>query len=162
MKTILLIGQCGSGKTWAMTELLKLYNTKKAKIGLNGFRIDEDKKIIIIGVYDGSVFQGSDKLSMAVMSDSDKLKSVQNKYNFKIIAEGDRFTNSTFINKFNPYIIKINDNGKQGRDKRNSTQSERHLKAIESRVNNIKENILVKNSLEALDLIKKIIGYEKN
>jgi len=99
---------------------------------------------------------------MAVMSDSDKLKSAQDKHNFTIVSEGDRFTNSTFINKFNPYIIKIKDNGKQGRDKRNSTQSERHLKSIVSRVNNIKENIAVQNSAEALELIKKIIGYEKS
>ena len=161
-KSVLLIGQCGSGKTWVMTELLKLYNTKKAKIGLNSFQIDEEKKIVIIGVYDGSVFQGSDKLSMAVMSDSDKLKKMQDKHDFTIIAEGDRFTNSTFINKFKPYIIKIKDNGKQGRDKRNSNQSERHLKSIESRVNNIKENINVKNSAEALEAIKKIIKYEKS
>jgi len=161
-KTILLIGACGSGKTWVMIELLKLYNTKKAKLGLNNFRIDEINKIIITGVYDGSVFQGSDKLSMAVMSDADKLKSVQDKHNFTIVSEGDRFTNSTFIKKFNPYIIKIKDNGKQGRDKRNSTQSERHLKSIVSRVNNIKENIAVQNSAEALKLIKKIIGYEKS
>ena len=109
MKTILLIGSCGCGKTWVMKELLKIYNTKKASIGLNVFRIDEIKKIVILGVYDGSTYEGSDKLSMAIMAHSDKLKFVQNRNNLTLIAEGDRFTNSTFITKFNPIIIKIID-----------------------------------------------------
>ena len=157
MKTILLIGSCGSGKTWVMKELLKLLNTKKAKIGLNVFRIDEEKKIIVLGIYDNSLFEGSDKLSMAVMKDSDKLKSIQDKNKFIILSEGDRFTNSTFINKFNPYIIKISNNGEFGRNLRNSNQSERHIKSIDTRIKNIKENIIVKNSNEAFNVIKKLI-----
>jgi len=157
MNTILLIGSCGSGKTWVMKELLKLLNTKKAKIGLNVFRIDEQKKIIVLGIYDDSLFEGSDKLSMAVMKDSDKLKSIQDKNKFIILSEGDRFTNATFINKFNPYIIKISNNGEFGRKLRNSNQSERHIKSIDTRIKNIKENIIVKNSDEAFNVIKKLI-----
>lgn len=156
-KTILLIGACGSGKTWVMRELLKIFNTKKGKIGLNVFRIDEIKNVLILGVYDGTTFEGSDKLSMGVMADVDKLKAIQDKHNITMLAEGDRFTNSTFITKFNPFIIKITDNGVSGRLKRNSTQSERHIKSINTRVENIKENMKVNNSAEALDVIKNIL-----
>jgi GTPase SAR1 family protein len=163
INTILLIGACGSGKTWVMNELLKnVLDTKKAKVGLNSFRIDEIKKVLILGIYDGTTFEGSDKLSMGVMADVDKLKAIQGKHNLTIIAEGDRFTNATFIKKFNPFIIKISDLGEVGRLKRNSSQSERHIKSILTRVTNIKENILVNNSSDALEIIKKILTYEKN
>ena len=91
------------------------------------------------------------------MKDSDKLKSIQDKNKFIILSEGDRFTNSTFINKFNPYIIKISNNGEFGRNLRNSNQSERHIKSIDTRIKNIKENIIVKNSNEAFNVIKKLI-----
>ena len=64
----------------------------------------------------------------------------------------------TFINKFNPYIIKILDDGSVGREKRNSKQTERQIKTIQTRVSNIKENKTVKNSLEALNIIKTLIN----
>lgn len=157
MINILLIGNCGSGKTWVMKELIKEYNlNKKAKVGMVVFQTND--KISVLGNYDGSLFEGSDKLSMAVMSDCDVLKQVQNKYNMMLICEGDRFTNATFINKFRPVIIKITDDGAAGRLKRNSNQTERHLKAIQTRVNNIKHNIEVKDSNEALSTIKRIIN----
>jgi len=159
-KTILLIGACGCGKTWVMKNLIKEYSvTKKCKIGKMVFQLSDN--IAIMGNYDGSIFEGSDKLSMAVMSDVKLLKGVQDKHNLKIICEGDRFTNSTFIKAFNPLIIKILDNGNEGRALRNSNQTERHIKAISTRVSNIKENIRVNNSQEALTAIKNLIN-EKN
>ena len=42
--------------------------------------------------------------------------------------------------------------------KRKTKQSERQIKAIKTRVNNIKEDILVPNSNEALKKIKHIIN----
>lgn len=157
MINILLIGNCGSGKTWVMKELIKHYDLKKkAKVGMVVFQTND--KISVLGNYDGSVFEGSDKLSMAVMGDCDILKQVQNKYNMMLICEGDRFTNSTFINKFRPVIIKITDDGSAGRLKRNSNQTERHLKAIQTRVNNTKHSIEVKDSNEALSTIKRLIN----
>ena len=157
MINILLIGNCGSGKTWVMKQLIKDFElNKKAKVGMVVFQTND--KISVLGNYDGSVFEGSDKLSMAVMSDCDILKKVQNKYNMALVCEGDRFTNSTFINKFRPMIIKITDDGSAGRLKRNSNQTERHLKAIQTRVNNTKHSIEVKDSNEALLTIKRIIN----
>jgi hypothetical protein len=157
MINILLVGNCGSGKTWVMKQLIKDFELKKkAKVGMVVFQTND--KISVLGNYDGSVFEGSDKLSMAVMSDCDILKKVQNKYNMALVCEGDRFTNSTFINKFRPVIIKITDDGSAGRLKRNSNQTERHLKAIQTRVNNTKHSIEVKDSNEALLTIKRIIN----
>jgi ABC-type dipeptide/oligopeptide/nickel transport system ATPase component len=156
MNTILLIGACGSGKTYVMNELLSVMKTKCARANMFRFRIDNEKKVAILGVYDGTTFQGSDRLSMSIMRDAYKMRKLQIENDWCIVCEGQRFSNHTFINIFDPVIIKIADNGELGRQKRNSTQSERHIKLIQTQIRNIKEHYLVKNSSEALLLIKKM------
>lgn len=152
---ILLIGMCGSGKTWVMQELIQHYILSyRKKIGKIYYHTDNN--IIVLGKYDGSMYQGSDKLSMSVMTDVDAF--IQHTKDNIIIAEGDRFTNSKFIAKAKPFIIKITDDGVVGRLRRNSTQSERHLKSIQTRVSNIISDANVINSIEALELIKTIIN----
>ena len=160
--TFLVIGACGSGKTWVMKQLISQYNlNKKGKI--NKFVFQTDGKLSILGNYNGSTFEGSDKLSMAIMSDCDKMKQVQKKHQMTIICEGDRFTNKTFISKFDPFIIKITDNGEEGRKKRGSNQTERHLKSINTRVRNTKCDIELKNSSLALSfLTSKLQQHEKS
>ena len=156
---ILLIGMCGTGKTWVMQQLINDYFlSKRQKIGKLYFHTDDN--IIVLGKYDGTMYQGTDRLSMSVMSDVDTfLKQTQGKI---IVAEGDRFTNGKFIQKASPYIIKITDDGCVGRQLRGSNQSDRHLKSIQTRVNNITANQDVINSTEALNLIKEIIkNYDK-
>ena len=157
MKTILLIGPCGSGKTWVFKKIIKEYNLNiNAKIKSIYFKTN--KKLSVMGKYNGHIYDGSDRLSMSIMKDIGFLKSTQEKNDMFILAEGDRFMNKTFINKFNPYIIKILDDGSVGREKRNSKQTERQIKTIQTRVSNIKENKTVKNSLEALNTIKTLIN----
>tara|TARA_R110000824_G_scaffold385488_1_gene579761 strand:- start:191 stop:682 length:492 start_codon:yes stop_codon:yes gene_type:complete len=147
---ILVIGECGVGKTWIMKQLIK--NSKGFKIGLNYF--NETDKNIVVGKYDNSTFEGSDKLSMAVMKDLDKMINYINKVNKTAIFEGDRFMNKNFIKKANPYIIKIKGDGKGGRLKRGSQQTERQLKTIKTRVKNIQAHKEVENSNECLNIIQ--------
>ena len=157
MNTILLIGACGSGKTWVCKEVIKEFNlNKSAKIKTIHFKTND--KISVVGKYTGHIFDGTDRLSMSVMKDVDYLKHIQEKHQMIILAEGDRFMNKTFITKFKPYIIKIQNDGSEGRKKRNSSQSERQIKSINTRVANINSNISVKDSFEAYGLIKKIIN----
>jgi hypothetical protein len=73
------------------------------------------------------------------------------------VFEGDRFTNNKFIDKAEPLIIKIKGDGKQGREKRGSNQTERHLKSIKTRVGNIQAHQVLDNSIKALTYINKII-----
>ena len=153
MKTILLIGNCGSGKTWVMKQIIHEYKlNQKAKVGK--FVFQTNGTLSVLGNYDGSTFEGSDKLSMSIMTDCAMMESVVKKHGMKIICEGDRFTNNTFIQRFNPIIIKILDDGSQGRLKRKSSQSEQHLKRIQTRVQNTKASICVENSNHALQVIK--------
>lgn len=105
-------------------------------------------KVSFLGVWDGSMFEGSDRLSMAVMADNWMVKDSFNDTEV-VIADGDRFTNSKFIEAFNPIIVRIKGDGSEGRKKRGSNQTERHLQAIATRVRNIVPHFEFENSEDA-------------
>ena len=147
---ILIIGNCGVGKTYVMTKLIELLNcNKKNKLGLMNYNTNGN--INIVGNYDGSTFQGSDKLSMSVMTDVENyLRNVKGIN----IFEGDRFMNSKFITKAKPFIFKIKGSGKQGRKLRSSQQTERQIKSISTRVSNINSDAEMPNSQTLLIILK--------
>lgn len=150
MTTYLLIGACGSGKTWVANQLIKAFNlTRAEQAGL--YHWVTNGEIVLLGRYDGTVFEGGDRLSMAVMSENKKV--VPQLLYKTVIAEGDRFTNSTFIADFEPIVIRIKDPGGGGRQSRQTEQSERHIKAIHTRVNNLPADLVVVDSNEALKVL---------
>lgn len=153
---ILVVGKCGVGKTWVMKKLLKSETTKPFRLG--DFLFHESDKFIIVGKYDGSLFEGSDKLSMRVISDLDKMLNYIKKQNKIAIFEGDRFSNLKFINKSNPCILKILGDGENGRIIRKSKQSLRHIKSISTRVDNIKAHKNFSNSSDCLSFIQNLIS----
>jgi len=156
MRNILIVGQCGSGKTWVMKQLIdKLDLNITGKVGM--FYFHRNEKVLLLGKYDGSTFEGSDRLSMAVVGDMDKFRIYVAAFPRVVIAEGDRFTNSTYIQAMQPTIIRINDDGSAGRKKRGSTQTERQIKSIATRVSKVKPQHEVKDSSEALKLIVKLL-----
>lgn len=153
---LLIIGTCGTGKTWVMKQLMKhlgISSIYSYKTGLYTYL--KKGGVMLLGKYDGSTFEGSDRLSMSIMTDNPKMKAEFEDH--IVIGEGDRFTNSTFINTFKPTILKINGDGVEGRLKRGSSQTERHLKSIATRVNNIEADHEFENSQECLDYITKIL-----
>jgi hypothetical protein len=138
MRVFLLIGACGSGKTWVMEQLIKEFKLNTpGKVGM--FYFHRNEKIMCLGKYDGSKFQGSDKLSMAIMRDTPEFKKHITKNDYVVVCEGDRFMNDTFIKamKTNITIIGITDDGSKGRKKRKSTQTERQIKSIQTRVSKL-------------------------
>jgi len=156
MKNLLLVGACGSGKTWVMKQLVdKLDLNILGKVGM--FYFHRNEKVLLLGKYDGSTFEGSDRLSMAVVADMGKFRNYLKENPKLVIAEGDRFTNKTYIEVMEPTIIRINDDGSAGRKKRGSTQTERQIKSIATRVSKIKPHHEVKDSSEALKLIIKLL-----
>jgi len=160
---ILIIGNCGVGKTWVMKKLIEQHNMKlRGKLGMFKFHYNED--ITIVGKYDGSTFEGSDKLSMAVMRDVDTFKTWCDAKSGIVVAEGDRFMNKNYIDKMRPLIIQIQGNGEAGRIMRKSEQTERHLKAINTRVSNISKQfgiVKVYDSNHCLKLINKQIDERR-
>lgn len=102
MKTIAILGYPGAGKTWAIAELIRyLYDKlglayKTGKLGLVDYH--DFGGAVIMGKYDGSKFQGTDRLSMAVSVDFDRFFSKMELAGVKyIIAEGDRINNKVFF-----------------------------------------------------------------
>mgnify|MGYP003674441977 CR=1 FL=1 len=160
---ILIIGNCGVGKTWVMKNLIKQHNVNKlGKIGK--FKFHYNDKLMVIGKYDNSTFEGSDKLSMAVMSDISFFRDWSVAKDGFTIAEGDRFMNKRYIDNMQPIIIQIKGSGEEGRILRGSKQTERHLKAINTRVSNIaKEFGIVKvyDSNHCLNFINKQIDENR-
>lgn len=154
---VLLVGSPGSGKTWVMKGIIKqLKCLKRQKIGLFSWHTNDD--VMVLGKYDGSMYEGSDRLSMGIMKDIDLFLGYASDKN--VICEGDRFMNNTYISKVRPIIIKILDDGAGGRLKRGSTQTTRQLKSMNTRVSNVSATYEVKDSNEALELINKIIENE--
>ncbi len=148
----LITGACGVGKTWVMRKLFENAKFLTFKLGIYFF--NETDNSIIVGKYDGTMFEGSDRLSMAVMTDLSKMMRYIQKVNKPAIFEGDRFTNSIFIDRANPQILRINGDGKAGRLKRGSKQSKEHLQRIATRVANIKPHIEFNTSTDCLNYLK--------
>lgn len=153
--TYLIIGNCGVGKTWVMNEIIKIFEMKEVEqIGL--YRYLKKAKLVILGVYDGSMYQGSDKLSMGIMKDNFKAKKLFDEN--MVIAEGDRFTNERFIRFFKPTILRIKGSGLEGLKRRSGTQTERQINAIHTRVAKVKEHYSFNSSRDCLDFLLKEMG----
>lgn len=153
MQTYLIIGCCGSGKTWVMRQLIARYGLKKdGKTGLYQYRHNDD--MCVLGKYDGSTFEGSDRLSMGIMRDNARFLEAANWRT--LVAEGDRFMNATFLRDFKPFVIRIADPGLSGLRRRGSAQSERQLKAIRTRVSRIKADHVVMDSAECLAFLESV------
>lgn len=168
---VLLIGRQGTGKTWVMKTIIERFKCeRRQKIKTLYFHqsevADGEKSIIVAGKYDGSPFEGTDRLSLGVMKDYPLFLYYSEPY--FVLLEGDRFTNYTVLDKHErPYVIKITDDGAEGRAKRGIKQSETALKRIKSRVENISADLNVKDSNEALEVITELINdylgdYDKN
>lgn len=157
----LIVGCPGVGKTWLMRKLMEVLEISPIysyKTGLYVYL--KQKDVILLGKYDGTIFQGSDRLSMSIMLDNEKIKPIFKSVKF-VIGEGDRFTNQTFITTFNPTILKIIGDGSEGRTKRGSSQTERQIKSITTRVSNIKADIEFTSSEECFNfLINEIQNVE--
>lgn len=105
MKTIAILGYPGAGKTWAAYQyiqaLLKKYGFEieetAGRIGLVDFHIFNNE-IVVVGKYDGSKFQGTDRLSMAVAPHFVAFFAEMSKIGVThIIAEGDRINCMPFF-----------------------------------------------------------------
>lgn len=154
IRTYLLIGNCGVGKTWIMKKLIE-QNKATHRGNFGKIQFSKVGNLFILGKYDGTTFEGSDRLSMSVATDFEPFyEYLKSSEDVTIIAEGDRFMNKTFINVFKPTIFRINGTGEQGRINRGSNQSDRQLKSIRTRVENTKFDLDFNNSEDLLLYIK--------
>jgi hypothetical protein len=122
-----------------------------------------EEKIYFIGIYDGSKFPGTDKLSMAVQPHFIKLiKSLSNSSIF--VFEGDRLFNQSLFDKVESEIIVIKANKNildLRHDLRNDTQTDKFKKSKKTKIKNIIDRneitIFDNNNKEESSIIKKHI-----
>ena len=154
MKAILVIGNCGVGKTYVMQKVIqKVRANDTVKLGL--VNMHKNDRVAVLGKYIGDIFDGSDKLSMSVSTDFIRLKKWAKDNEMTLVCEGDRFTNKNFIDLFQPEIVLIEGSGEEGRIKRKSTQTKRQIQTIETRVKNIQHHKSFKNSEDCYNYLCK-------
>jgi len=151
MKTLGIGGAPATGKTSLMRELLSAipgdwrpfkYKTVKG-------RLYTAAKIAVIGIYDKSLFSGTDRLSMAVAPDfKNWVGEIQKNHpGMKIVFEGDRLFSKTIIEALKPlssdYKFIILDADEETRKVRKAdrgdTQNETFIKGRITKNNRIQE-----------------------
>jgi predicted transcriptional regulator len=109
INAIALGGEPATGKTRIMNRVIK-----RAGKGrpfryelVRGLQFDE-AEIIVLGIYDGGEFQGTDRLSMAVQPDAiqliDTLNASRQFCGWTVMFEGDRLFNCSFLEFLSPCL----------------------------------------------------------
>jgi len=132
-----------------MKKVIKEYKPLKTfKYGLIRGLYDKEQNLYFIGIYDDSVFCGTDKLSMAVQPHFFKL--IDKLPQARFVFEGDRLFNQSLFDKYDCEIVVLNANEKtidQRHKQRSDNQTDRFKKAKQTKIN----NILNKNEVTVLD-----------
>jgi hypothetical protein len=176
MKIMAIGGEPATGKTTLIFELIKSTDDwqvlKPEK--LLDIMYSKNLNLVILGKYenDGNIFQGTDRLSMAVQPDAVKFLQSSNS---PILFEGDRLFNSKFIAE----ILKVTEDFKilileapqsvidKRHVDRNDNQSDQFKNGRKTKIANIT------SSLELLDYIEfmnnsnkqeqqRVLSYVKN
>tara|TARA_R110000764_G_scaffold79496_1_gene158323 strand:- start:1601 stop:2113 length:513 start_codon:yes stop_codon:yes gene_type:complete len=150
MAEIIAIGGVpASGKSTLMKKVIKEYKPLKTfKYGLIRGLYDKEQNLYFIGIYDDSVFCGTDKLSMAVQPHFFKL--IDKLPEARFVFEGDRLFNQSLFDKYDCEIVVLNANEEtieQRHKQRSDNQTDRFKRAKQTKIN----NILNKNEVTVLD-----------
>lgn len=166
VKRIIAIGgEPASGKTTLVRKLMDGYNLTPFKYGLVRGVYDKTEDVYFIGVFDGSTFEGTDRLSMAVQPHFVKFLNQIN--GGVVIFEGDRlFNNKLFSNDlpFIKVILKVSkDTLEQRHKERGDNQTQRFITSRNTKISNImKEHddyitIVNNDNSNAIEIIKNYI-----
>lgn len=152
-RIIAIGGEPASGKSTLMKRIIKeILPLKTFSYGLVKGLYSKPLETYIIGVYDNSVFCGTDKLSMAVQPDFVRLLDI--KKNATFVFEGDRLFNQSLFDKKSCeiYILEVSEDTLRIRhEKRQDNQSDKFKKAKRTKIENIKSNnkhTILKNDTE--------------
>lgn len=151
MKTVIYIGEPGTGKSTLMREkLADLRATEQDEFvkecGIS-YHIFREQKTIILGQYeDGVVFCGSDRWSKSAPPKFRQwITDNQEVYNgWTIYGEGERISNNPTLThlqqetEFNLICLKVSDEElERRRQARNNTQNESWMKGMRTRIVNL-------------------------
>lgn len=148
-----LAGKPAAGKSTLMLEVINhLSGGQKGRgvaLGLIKAQAYDQGKGIVLGVYDGTLFQGTDRLSMAVQPDAIKLfAKLQNTPAYdgwQVFFEGDRLFNSKLISALHDmniptrlYMLEASPDVLATRyAERNNVQTEKWIASRETKCKNL-------------------------
>jgi dephospho-CoA kinase len=148
-RIIAIGGEPASGKSTLMKYILKQYKPLKTfKYGLVRGLYNKENNLYFLGIYDNSVFCGTDKLSMAVQPHF--LKLIKELPQATFVFEGDRLFNQSLFDKQECEIVVLNvtDKTKKERhEQRNDNQSDQFKRSKKTKI----KNILSKNKVTILN-----------
>lgn len=164
-RIIALGGEPASGKTTLMKKVKNNYQLTPFSYGKVKGECDRELGLYFIGVFDGSTFEGTDRLSMAVQPDFIKfLKWLDGGL---VVFEGDRLFNQSLFDldfNFTKIVIKVSDLTLEQRHKtRRDNQSSTFKKSKRTKIKNIldrNEDCIVFTNNEGES--ETIINYIKN
>lgn len=141
-KRILAVGGFpGVGKTTLMQRVIKTYEPlKNFKYKMVRGQYCDSRKLYFIGKYDGSLFSGTDRLSMAVSTSFSEM--VDKLPEGLFVFEGNRLFNQSLFNKYecDIYVVTAEQEViEKRRSQRGSNQNQTFLKAVETKIKNIQD-----------------------
>jgi dephospho-CoA kinase len=141
-KTVIIAlgGEPASGKTTLLKRVRQNFATLTTfKQGLVCGSYCPSTNVYFVGVFDNTMFEGTDKLSLSVQPSF--IEFVKNTNNAKIVFEGDRLFNASLFEQL-PSIIFILDIDKtihaQRHAQRGHAQNETFLKGRKTKIANVK------------------------
>ena len=177
-RVIAIGGEPATGKTTLMFELIKKatdWEIVKPEKLLDAM-YSKSLNTYILGKYanDGNVFQGTDRLSMAVQPDAEKFFASQFDKSVNVIFEGDRLFNGKTINmlsdklpesQFKVLVLEATHGTKEKRHHdRKDDQDDKFKNSRATKIANICSSLTLMDYItimtnENLDDQKKIIGF---
>jgi len=162
-KVIAMGGEPATGKTTLMFKLISMaddWKVSKPQKLLDAM-YSEKLNLYILGKYenDGNIFQGTDRLSMAVQPDADKFFTELHYENadINVIFEGDRIFNAKMLERlgdlypesFKIIILESSDQEKDRRHvDRKDDQDDKFKNSRATKVSNIRSSLVLMNYID--------------
>lgn len=175
MKIMAIGGEPAVGKTTLMFKLIGMADdwVKVKPEKLLDAIYSEKLNTYILGKYEeGSTFQGTDRLSMAVQPDAERFIFDEAKNDVNVLFEGDRLFNSKFlehiaknVSDFQILVLEAkNDIVKQRHVDRNDTQDDKFINGRKTKIANISSSLVLMDYINVMQNNnpvdqQNIIGY---
>jgi len=158
MKVIAIGGEPGSGKTTLMWKLVEHFKVEPKYDSFKLVPYLQKDNVYILGKYEVSeTFAGTDRMSMAVQPEAEKFVKSLPKDSI-VIYEGDRLFTASFLEKMLDlsdlsivYLETSKDVRKQRYELRGSEQNETWLNGRESKIDNIRKNMVLLFSMQTFE-----------
>ena len=148
-KVIYIAGVPASGKSALFKRIRESLFAEQRQFSHGALKGIYYREYRMLGIFDGTTFEGTDKLSMSVINDAiDYIQSLWcDKTRYVVFVEGDRLFNERFLRETRATLLLIDANEvilRQRHAQRADTQTETFLKGRRSKIENFAKKFNVK------------------